>query len=192
MKKVVAFNGSPRADGNTADMINKVCSVLTEVPGVSCEIVHIGGKPVYGCRACGACKRNQDRKCTIQDDEMNSYIEKMIEADVIIIGSPTYYSTLTPEVKALIDRAGTVTRGNGNLLKYKIGAAVSPARRAGALNTFQTINNFFFISQMIIPGSSYWSMGVARERGEFEHDEEGIATMTTLGENIAWLLDRIQ
>ncbi len=191
MITVAAFNGSPRADGNTAAMIRTVFSVLEQQEDIVCEMIHIGGRPVYGCRACGACRRLQDRRCVI-DDEMNSHIAKMIEADVVLIGSPTYYATLTPETKALMDRAGTVTRSCGGLLRRKIGAAISPARRAGSINTFSSINNFFLINEMIVPGSSYWNMSVSRDLGDFAQDSEGAKTMETLGRQIAWLAGKLQ
>ena len=190
MKRVLAVNGSPRAAGNTAAMIETIFSVLSEREDTACEMIHIGGKPFRGCTGCGSCVRNQDRKCIFDDDPVNGCIAKMIEADAIILASPTYFSTLTPELKALIDRAGRVTRGNGNLLKRKVGAAVSPARRAGSLNTLQTIQNFFFITEMIVPGSSYWNMAQVRNIGDLEQDAEGIATMKNLAENISWLMDR--
>ena len=116
----------------------------------------------------------------------------MMKSDIVILGSPTYFAALTPEMKALIDRCGYVCRGNGGLLKRKIGAAVVPVRRAGALNVFQAINNFFFISEMIVPGSSYWNLSIAGKPGDFTEDAEGVETMETLGENISWLLQKIR
>ena len=191
MHKVVAINSSPRKNGNTAAMIDTIFSVLDERPDITCETVHIGGRSFHGCRGCYLCKKNQDQKCIITDDYVNDCIAKMVDADVIILGSPTYYSTLTSEMKALIDRAGTVTRGNGNLLEHKIGVALSPVRRAGGMNTIQTMNNLFLLSNMIIPGSTSWNMALARNVGDLASDEEGIATMKNLGEQILWLLDRI-
>ena len=122
---------------------------------------------------------------------MNEFIEKMMAADGIIIGSPTYFAALTPETKALIDRCGMVSRANGDMLKRKAGAAVVSVRRAGGINVFDTINHFFTISQMIIPGSNYWNVGIGRNIGDVEQDEEGVNTMRVLGENMAWLLERI-
>jgi multimeric flavodoxin WrbA len=115
----------------------------------------------------------------------------MADADAVIIGSPTYFSTLTAETKALIERAGRICRSQG-LLKRKIGAAVVPARRAGSLNVFQSINNFFLIQEMIVPGSSYWNMSLAAAPGDFQKDEEGVNTMATLAENIAWLMNKLK
>jgi len=191
MMKVVAFNGSPRKNGNTVRLINKVFEQLN-THNVETELIQLGGEPVRGCMACGQCRVNQNSKCVIDDDIINTCIAKMIAADCIIIGSPTYFSNVTAEVKALIDRAGYVTRGNGYLLRRKLGAAIVAVRRAGALITFNAINDFFLINEMIIPGSSYWNLGIGREPGDVETDAEGLNTMNSLAENIAWLLKKIK
>ncbi|HAR62029.1 MAG: flavodoxin family protein [Candidatus Margulisiibacteriota bacterium] len=188
--KVVAFNGSPRKDGNTSILINYALGKLSE-NGIECELVQLCGSPVRGCMACMKCGENQNKKCVIENDVINECIGKMIEADGIIIGSPTYFANLTTETKALIDRSGYVTRSNGMLLKRKVGAAVVAVRRAGAINVFNSINDFFLINEMIVPGSSYWNMGIGRAIGEVENDAEGIKTMETLGENMAWLLNKV-
>ena len=188
--KVLGINGSPRKSGNTAAMIKTVFNVLEE-KGIECELYQLGGKPVRGCIDCGWCKTHHEKRCSIDTDCINECIAKMDEADAVIIGSPTYFAALTSETKALIDRAGRICRGQG-LLKRKIGAAVVPARRAGFLNVFQAINNFYLIQEAIVPGSSYWNTGLAAAPGDFEKDTEGVGTMTTLGENIAWLLEKIR
>ncbi len=188
--KVVAFNGSPREKGNTASMIREVFKVL-EKEGIECELVQIGGNVIRGCQACGKCRELQNKRCIIENDLVNSSIAKMIEADGIIIGSPTYFASLTSETKAFIDRCGYVSRSNGNLFKRKAGVAVTAVRRAGALNVFQAINNFYLISEMIVPGSVYWNLSIARDLDDFAKDEEGIKTMEILGENMAWLLKKL-
>ncbi|HNW83861.1 MAG TPA: flavodoxin family protein [bacterium] len=188
--KVVAFNGSPRKGGNTGMMIRKVFEVL-EREGIECELIQVGGNLIRGCSACGKCKELQNGKCIFNDDPINGWIEKMVKADGIIIGSPTYFAALTSETKAFIDRVGYVSRANGGLYKRKAGAAVVAARRAGALNVFQAINNFLLVSEMAVPGSTYWNLSLSRDIGEFEKDEEGVKTMLTLGENMAWLLKKI-
>jgi multimeric flavodoxin WrbA len=189
--KVVAFNGSPRADGNTSILIKKVLEQL-EAEGIETEFIQLGGQSIHGCMACGTCRKLQNKQCKIVNDNVNLYIQKMAEADGIILGSPTYFSMMTPELKALIDRAGYVGMGNNQLFKRKIGAAVVAVRRAGAIPTFDAINHFFLISEMIIPGSSYWNVGVGRAKGEVNNDEEGITTMETLGKNMAWLLKQLK
>jgi multimeric flavodoxin WrbA len=135
--------------------------------------------------------KNKNRRCVIDDDIANTCIQKMAEADGIILGSPTYFTDVTSEMKALIDRAGFVARANGDLLRRKVGAAVVAVRRCGAIHTFDTLNHFFFIGQMVVPGSCYWNVGIGRDIGEVERDEEGMKTMQVLGENMAWVLKKL-
>jgi len=188
--KVVAFNGSPRKKGNTWLLINHVFRKLEE-EGIECELVNLTGNSIRGCTACMKCRENLDQRCSINTDIINDCIKKMLEADGIIIGSPTYFASLTAETKALIDRAGYVAKANNSMLKRKVGAAVSAVRRAGSLNVFQAINNFYLINEMIIPGSIYWNMGIGRDIGDVETDKEGIQIMEKLGENMAWLLKKL-
>ena len=188
--KVIAFNGSARKDGNTATMISTVQEEL-EREGISTEMVQFAGQDLRGCRACYRCAKNKDRRCSVDGDIVNRCIEQMIEADGIILASPTYFADVTSEMKALMDRTGMVARVNGDLFRRKVGAAISVARRGGAIHTFDSLNHFFLISQMIVPGSSYWNLGIGRERGEVEKDEEGLSTMRTLGQNMAWLLKKL-
>ena len=188
--KVVAFNGSPRKEGNTATLIKYVFEEL-EKEGIETELVHIGGKKTIGCTACMKCYKNKDRRCVFNDDLVNECIVKMIDADGIILASPTYFTDITTEMKALIDRAGFVSKANGDLFRRKVGAAVVAVRRAGSLHAFTTMNNFFTIGQMIIPGSTYWNIGVGGAPGDVQKDEEGIRTMQTLGQNMAWLMKKL-
>ena len=188
--KVVAFNGSPRKEGNTFRLINRAFKAL-QAEGIETELVQVGGNLIAGCKACYACSRNKDGRCVQEKDPVNEWIGKMVEADGIILASPTYFADLTPELKALIDRSGLVTRANGHLLRRKVGAAIVAVRRAGAIHVFDSINHFFLINQMIVPGSSYWNIGCGREQGEVERDEEGMKTMTALGENMAWVMKRV-
>ncbi len=142
--------------------------------------------------ACGTCRKIKNKECKIVNDNVNLYIKKMAEADGVILGSPTYFSMMTPELKALIDRAGFVGMGNDHMFKRKVGAAVVAVRRTGAMPTFDAINHFFLISEMIVPGSSYWNIGVGRAAGDVEKDQEGLETMETLGKNMAWLLKLLE
>ena len=151
--KVVAFNGSPRKEGNTAALIKYALEEL-EKDGIETEVVQVGGKRIHGCTACGKCYEKMDKKCINDKDIVNECIEKMLEADGIILASPTYFADLTPELKALIDRAGFVAKANNEMFKHKVGAAIVAVRRAGSIHVFDSINHFFTISQMIIPGSS--------------------------------------
>ena len=189
--KVVAFNGSARKDGNTASMIRQVFKVLEE-EGIETELIQLAGEPLHGCNASRTCYTTKNERCIIEDDKLNEYVQKMKEADGIILGSPTYFSMMSSEMKALIDRAGFVARANGNLFKHKVGAAVVVMRRAGAMPTFDAINHFFFISNMIVPGSSYWNVGVGNKKGDVEGDEEAMKTMEDLGRNMAWLIKKLK
>jgi len=188
--KVIAINGSPRKNGNTAMLIDRVLAELNK-EGIETERIQLGGKKIHGCTACMKCFEKQNKLCSIDNDILNKIVEKMIEADGIIIGSPTYFANVSTEVKALIDRAGLVAITNGHMLQRKVGAAVVAVRRAGATDTFDAINKFFFINQFIVPGSIYWNMGFGLGEQEVKGDEEGMNTMRVLGENMAWLLKKI-
>jgi len=188
--KVIAFNGSPRKEGNTANLIKKVFAELIN-EGIETELVQLCGKPVRGCTACFQCMENQDRRCVVKGDIVNECIEKMLAADGIILGSPTYFANVTAEMKALIDRAGFVAKVNGDILQRKVGAAVVAVRRGGANHVFNSLNHFFFINQMMVPGSSYWNFGIGLQPGDVDTDEEGTTTMQNLGKNMAWLLKKL-
>jgi multimeric flavodoxin WrbA len=163
-----------------------------EEQGIDTELIQLGGKLIHGCTACFSCLKNKNRECVIKDDDLNNHLSIMFEADGIIIGSPVYFSNITSETKAFIDRAGLVARANDYLLARKVGAAVVAVRRAGATFAFSAINFFFFIQQMIVPGSVYWNLGIGREPGEVQKDEEGMVTFKTLGRNMAWLLKKVK
>jgi len=188
--KVLAVSGSPRTNGNTTTLLRIVLEEL-ESRGIETELVQMAGRRIAGCIACYRCFSAKNGLCAVTDDAFNELFEKMVAADAVILGTPTYVADLTPEIKALIDRATLVSGANGGLLKRKLGAAVVAVRRAGSIHAFDSINHFFTINQMIIPGSSYWNLGIGREKGEVAGDEEGVRTMKTLGENMAWLLEKL-
>ena len=187
--KVVALNGSARKGGNTAILLRYVLKEL-EKEGIETELVEMSGATIHGCLSCRECSKKKDRRCAQKNDMGNAYIEKMEQADGILLGSPTYVADVSSEMKALMDRACLVSRANGSMFRRKVGAAVVAVRRAGAMHAFDALNHFFLISEMIIPGSSYWNIGIGREIGDVEKDEEGIQTMKTLGQNMAWLLKK--
>lgn len=189
--KVIGFNSSPRKDGNTQVLIRKVFEVL-EKEGIETEFVQLGGEKIRGCRACFKCYDNKDGRCSVDNDVLNGFVGKMVKADGIILGSPVYFSNVNTEAKALIDRAGLVSNANGGLFKHKVGAAVVAVRRAGAIPTFDALNHFFMYHEMIVPGSCYWNMALGRKPGEVETDEEGMNIMKVLGENMVWLLKKLQ
>jgi len=189
--KVLAINGSAQKDGNTAALIHHVFEELHK-EGIETELIQLAGKKIRGCTVCLKCFQNKDRRCAVTNDVLNECIEKMLAADAIILGSPTYFSNVTTEMKALIDRAGFVAKANGDMFARKVGAAVVAVRRAGSIHVFNSINHLFFISQMIVPGSSYWNMGIGLKKGDVENDTEGIETMKVLGRNMAWLMKKLQ
>lgn len=189
--KVIAVNGSPRKGGNTEALLKRVCARL-EQHGIETEIIKIGGELLSGCTACGACFKTGNNKCIIYNDPMNEWIEQLFAADGILLGSPTYFSDVSMEMKALIDRVGYVAIANGHALAGKVGAAVSAVRRGGSQHTLDTMNHLFSILQMPIASSTYWNMGYGAAGGESEHDVEGMQTMDNLGENMAWLMKCIE
>lgn len=188
--KVVAFNGSPRRGGNTGQLIKEVLKPIKGA-GIETELVQLGGQKVRGCIACMQCWKNKDKRCAVKDDIINDCIEKVFSAEGVILGSPTYFTDVTAELKALIDRLGFVSYANGGLLKRKAGVAVIAVRRGGAIHAFDTINHLFQMSQMMVVGSTYWNFGIGLDKGEIMKDEEGLKNMNNLGENIAWLLQKI-
>jgi multimeric flavodoxin WrbA len=184
--KAVAINGSPRRRGNTEMLLGKVLEPLSKA-GWETELIQVGGKKIRGCVACYRCFGAKDARCSVKTDVFNECFEKMLAADAIILGSPTYFTDVTAEMKALLDRAGLVSVANGGLLRGKIGASVVAVRRGGATHAFDTMNHMFLMSGAIIPGSTYWNMGFGLEKGEVVHDEEGFRNMKDLGTTIAWL-----
>jgi len=188
--KVVAINGSARKDGNTAILIRHVFEELNAA-GIETEMIQLAGQPVKGCLACYRCFENKDRQCAQKDDVVNECLPKMAEADGIIVASPTYFAGMSGQLKCFCDRAFFVARANDDLFARKVGAAVVAVRRGGAVPVFDAINHYLLIGQMIVPGSVYWNIGIGRNIGEVVGDEEGLRTMKTLGQNMAWLLHKV-
>jgi multimeric flavodoxin WrbA len=188
MTKVVAFNGSPRKDGNTSILIRHILEELDN-KGIETETLQLGGKKIRGCTACGKCFENRDRRCVFDDDMVNTCIEKMSSADGIILGSPVYFFDVTPEMKALIDRAGFVSFANGHLFKNKVGNATVAVRRAGASRTADSMLHFLLASEMIVSGLP--AIGIGRDVGDVLTDEEGIARAKSLGQTMAQLLNHL-
>jgi len=188
--KVVAINGSARKGGNTAGMLKHAMAELN-AEGIETELIELGAKPIQGCIACFKCFENKDKHCSVKTDKLNDLIDKIVEADGVLIGSPTYFANVSTNIKSLIDRAGMVAIANDHMFARKVGAAVVAVRRGGAIHVFNSINHLFFISQMIVPGSSYWNLGRGLNPGDVESDDEGLRTMEVLGKNMAWLLKKI-
>ena len=189
--KALAINGSPRKGGNTETLLRKVLEPVAAA-GHQTDYIQVGGTRIRGCTACGACGRMKNKRCVIEDDIFNLAFAKMLEVDAIVIGSPTYFADVTAETKALIDRSGRVARVNGGLFRRKIGAAVVAARRGGAIHAVDTIQHLFLANQMVVPGSTYWNFGLGLDSGEVLADEEAIANMKDLGEQIAWVFSLME
>ncbi|AOY78035.1 flavodoxin family protein [Clostridium formicaceticum] len=189
--KVVAFNGSPKKDGNTYHAI-KIAADALEKEGIDVEIIHVGDKEIRGCMACNQCMKNKNEKCVLPGDEVNDWIQKMKEAEGIILGSPVHYSSIAATMKAFLDRAFYVTSGNNGMLRHKVGAAVVAVRRSGGLPTFDQLNNYINYSEMLIPTSNYWNVIHGTRPEEALQDEEGVQIMRILGKNMAWLMKLIE
>jgi multimeric flavodoxin WrbA len=186
MTNVVAFNGSPRPGGNTSILLGQVLQEL-EKEGITTEFVQVGGEKIRGCTACMKCFGNRDKRCVFDDDIVNTCIGKMVEADGIILGSPVYFTDVTAEMKALIDRAGFVSMANGGLFRHKVGSAAIAVRRAGAMHTLDSLLHFLLISGMVVPGLP--PIGVGKNIGDVMNDKEGIAWAQETGKSMAWLLE---
>ena len=182
----LAINASPRRDGNTETLLNHVLEPIQKA-GWETETIKIGGRPMSGCIACMQCMKLKNSRCAVTKDHFNDIYSRMIQADAIILGSPTYFADVTAEMKALIDRSGFVAMANNRQFAGKIGTGVMAVRRGGATHGFDTLNHLFQISGMVIPGSRYWNMGYGLKEKEVENDEEGLANMRHLGEMIVWL-----
>lgn len=189
--KVVAINGSARKDGNTAILINTVFDELKK-EGIETEMIQLAGNPIQGCIACYKCFENKNRRCAVEKDQLNDILEKLLKADGVLLGSPTYFSDVSSGMRAFIERCGFVGRANDYMLKYKVGAGVIAVRRAGAIHAFNSLMLFLHYMQMFIPGSSYWNLAIGRDIGDVMKDDEGIQTMKTLGQNMAWLLKKVR
>ena len=187
--KVVAYNGSPRVNGNTSKLIQVMFEEFNKA-GIETVEVNVGKVGVKGCMGCGACKKNADNKCVF-NDVFNEYYKEAIDADAIILASPVYYADVTGQMKCFIDRFANVGRANGTL-KGKLGASLAVARRNGAFHTYSTMNAVFGVSEMIVVGSNYWNQGVGRAIGEVYDDEDGIKTAKLLAQNMTEVLKKLR
>jgi len=190
--KVVAINGSVHKKGNTYDNLQLVLDQLDQA-GIETELIQLAPMKLQPCTGCYQCAEKKDFKCHgVRDDALNDLVPKIIEADGLLLGSPTWFCNVTGHMKNLIDRLGILARGNNHALTRKVGAAVVSVRRAGGIPTFDAINHFFHIQGMIVPGSTYWNVGVGKTPGECMNDAEGVQTFTNLGKNMAWLLKKLE
>lgn len=188
--KVVAFNGSPKANGNTKLAIEMVASELRK-EGIEVEVIHVGNKIIRGCTACNACMKNKDEKCIIKGDDVNEWIQKMKEADGIILGTPVHYAAIGGTMKSFLDRAFYVM-GSTSMLRHKAGVAVVAVRRSGGIPAFEQLNNYLNYSEMVMPTANYWNVIHGTTPGDVEEDAEGKQIMEVLGKNMAWVLKLIE
>jgi len=189
--KVLAFNGSPHKEGNTWHAIKMVAAEL-ENEGIETEIVHVGNKAIRGCIACGQCVKNKNERCALAGDDLNDWVQKMKEADGLILGSPVHYAAIGGAMKSFLDRAFFVTSVNDGMLRHKVGASVVAVRRSGGLPTFDQLNNYLGYAEMLIPTSNYWNVIHGGQPGEATQDAEGVQIMRVLGKNMAWLMKLVQ
>jgi multimeric flavodoxin WrbA len=189
--KVVAFNGSPNKEGNTYQAIKLVANEL-EKEGIETEIINVGNKSIRGCIACNQCVKNQNEQCVLPGDEVNGWIQKMKEADGIILGSPVHFSAMGGTMKSFLDRAFYVVGVNGGILRHKVGTSVVAVRRAGGIPTFNQLNNYINYSEMLMPTSNYWSVINGTTPGEALQDKEGVQTMRMLGKNMVWIMKLVE
>ena len=189
--KVIAINGSPRADGNTYTAIRLVAEELAE-QGIETEVLHIGNQEIQGCTACGGCIRNRDERCVLKGESVNDAIQKMKGADGILIASPVHYSAVAGTMKSFLDRVFYVGGVNGGLFRHKVGASLVAVRRSGGLPAFDQLNNFLLYAEMLIPASHYWNVIHGARPGEVLQDAEGVQIMRVLGRNMAWLMKLVE
>ena len=183
--KVILVNGSPHKDGCTNRALEEVEKTLN-ANGIETEIFWLGNKAISGCLGCGGC--NNTGKCVIAD-KVNEFIDKVKETDGFVFGSPVHFAAISGSLSSFMD---IVFYGRGNLFANKVAAGVVSCRRGGATAAFDEINKYFFISNMIVVGSSYWNMVHGSTKEQVEEDEEGLQTMRILGNNMAWILKSIE
>jgi len=186
----IAICGSPRKDGNTEHLLRHCLERLAS-RGATVELLPLRDKRIEPCRGCSTCARRKDGSCGIEGDDFPPLLARMRAADAIVVGSPVYFGSATPQLMALLDRAGYVSRQNGGFFSRKLGGPIVVARRAGHNFTFAQLLFWFMINDMVVPGSSYWNVAHAREPGEVAKDEEGLATVERFADNLAWLGGRL-
>lgn len=189
--KVVAFNGSPKKEGNTYHALKMVGEEL-ESNGIDFEIIHIGNKNIRGCMACGQCAKNKNEECIIKTDEVNEWIQAIKKADGILIGSPVHFAGMSSTMKAFLDRAFYVHSTNNALFRHKVGASVVSVRRSGGSSTFDSLNHYLNYAEMFIPTTNYWNIIHGTTPGEVFEDEEGMQIMRVLGKNMAFLINVLE
>lgn len=180
--KVIAINGSPKPKGNTYLALKTVCDEL-EAQNIETEIIHIGNMDIKGCISCNQCKNGF---CRFADDTLKEIINKIYEADGLLIGTPVYYSGIAGTLKCFLDRLFYAGQGR---MRLKTGASVAVLRRSGGVATFDQLNHYFLISEMMVAPSYYWNVAHGTAPGEVLEDAEGISVLKNLANNMAWMLN---
>jgi multimeric flavodoxin WrbA len=190
MVKAIGISGSPRESGNTDALVKRCLGKLAQT-GIKSEFIGLSGKTIQPCTACCACRKLKDHTCAIKKDDFHDIFEKMLEADIIITGSPVYFGSATPELMALLDRAGYVARPD-NLFSRKIGGPIAIARRAGNNFTYAQLMYWYMINDMVVPGSSYWNIGYGMNKEDVNDDAEALTTIDRFAENLSWLAQKLK
>ncbi len=185
--KVIAINGSPKKNGNTYHALRAVLDEV-EAAGIETEIIQVGNADIRGCLGCDMCFKNRDGKCVVTTDSFNDFLEKIKDADGLLLGSPVHYSGISGAMKSFLDRLFYVSGANGNFFKGKVGGAITAVRRSGGIPAFDQLNKYLQYSEMLIVSSNYWNVIHGRAPGEAVKDAEGVQIMSRLGKNMAWAL----
>lgn len=180
--KIIAVNGSPKKEGNTATALNIALEELNS-HGIETELLHIGNEKITGCMGCGACKKTG--RCAFADEKFQEWCNKLYEADGMILGSPVYYANLSGTMKCFLDRLFFSSQGR---FRHKVGAALSVARRSGEICTFDALNKYFLISEMLVAPSYYWTSAHGGTPGQITEDKEGVTVIQNMARNMAWIL----
>jgi len=188
MIRVLGIVGSPRVGGNTEGLVAEALKAAAE-DGAETELVRLADKEIKPCDACLSCRKTLE--CRVKDD-FGPIFDKMVIADGLILASPVYFGSATPQIKALIDRAGYLSIAKGRVFENKVGGALVVARRAGHNFTFAQLLFFFLHQGMIVPGSTYWNVAFGRQKGEVTEDEEGLETARNFAKKMVWLLKKIK
>lgn len=186
--KVVGINGSARKNGNTYLIINAIFEELKK-ENILTEQIQLFDKTINSCKGCFACKGKA--QCIFEEDDFRSCFSALLTADGIILGSPVYSADVSSKMKAFLERAGVIVATNPHLLAHKVGACVVAVRRGGGLNTVDTLNHFLLNKEVILIGSTYWNMVYGKDIGDVYNDDEGMANMKNLGQNILWTMKEI-
>lgn len=189
MIKILGVSGSPRIDGNTMQLLKEALDAARDEENVETELITLANKDIKPCDGCRSCRTTKE--CHIRDD-MASVFDKMVSADGIILATPVYFGSATSQIKALIDRAAYLAGSKGRIFENKIGGPMVVARRAGQNFTFAQLMYFFFITGMIIPGTTYWTIAFGRGKGEVLKDDEGVKTARNFGKKMAWIAKRLK